>query len=541
VNHFTAKCRFDALAAPREVIPEVSAHEKDHVTLDPITDVYDDLLFHTGRFRRINGYRHLTATECVAELSGDAREVWFGEGLSQTLVLGDPAARDATIHAIQACIPHRRVLPLRVERLVINSQPDAANRIVVAKERSRTADEFIYDVVVRDNAGRVLESWEGLCLRAVAPMPRQNPWAEALLSPYLERRLAELMPDAPVFVNVSANGSGSRHARSANALQRAAGAKINVLRRSDGKPELAGEDQRKISTAHAGKLTLAACSESDISCDLARVEARLIGDWTALLTNDQRRLAEAIRFETSEDFSVAATRVWAASECLKKADMPGGPVSPLTLQIHEQDQWLLLGSPIAQVATWVAQPRTEEQPLVFAFLTRTPSQAQSNRAVTNRAPESRFFEYRHIVTFEETNVVGNVYFVNHLSWQGRCREMFLREKAPNAVRDLDASGLSLATSAVSCEYFEELFPFDEVVVRMSLRELTPGSALLDFDYFRKREASLDRIACGQHTVAVKRKAGSTGPHVDAPAVFPPELQAALEEYLPSPPAPTRER
>ncbi|HVR11545.1 MAG TPA: acyl-CoA thioesterase, partial [Thermoanaerobaculia bacterium] len=42
----------------------------------------------------------------------------------------------------------------------------------------------------------------------------------------------------------------------------------------------------------------------------------------------------------------------------------------------------------------------------------------------------RYFEYRHLVGFEETNLVGNVYYVNHLRWQGRCREMFLLEHAP---------------------------------------------------------------------------------------------------------------
>ena len=38
----------------------------------------------------------------------------------------------------------------------------------------------------------------------------------------------------------------------------------------------------------------------------------------------------------------------------------------------------------------------------------------------------RAFEYRHLVGFEETNLVGNVYYANHVRWQGRCREMFLR-------------------------------------------------------------------------------------------------------------------
>ena len=530
VNHFTTRCRFDGSTAPREVVADVGSHEADHVALDPDTDVYDDLLFHRGRFRRIAGYRRLTATECVAELSSDSREAWFGEALSQTLVLRDPAARDATIHAIQACIPHRRVLPLRVEHLAINSEPDLAGRIVVAKERSRTADEFVYDVVVRSAGGCVIESWEGLCLRAVAEIPRQKPWADALLAPYLERRLAELLSDARVSVSVSANANGSRSARSAAAVQSAAGADINVVRRSDGKPELTGADRRHVSTSHAGKLTLATCSEAGVSCDLATIEARRAGDWMSLLTGDQRRLAEVLELEAAEDFSVAATRVWAAAECLKKAGLPGGPTSPLTLQAHGEDHWLLLGSPVASVATWVAQVRSEMQTMVFSFLMRTPDPAQPDRRATNGATEPRAFEYRHIVTFEETNVVGNVYFVNHLSWQGRCRELFLREKAPNAVKELDEQGLSLATSNVACEYFEELFPFDEIIVRMSLRELTPGSATLDFDYLRTKGETLEPIARGQQTVAVKAKAGA---NTIRPAVFPPELACALDDYLPT--------
>src|SRR5208282_2982394 len=39
----------------------------------------------------------------------------------------------------------------------------------------------------------------------------------------------------------------------------------------------------------------------------------------------------------------------------------------------------------------------------------------------------QYYEYRHVVGFEETDLMGNVYFVNYVRWQGRCREMFLFE------------------------------------------------------------------------------------------------------------------
>ena len=49
---------------------------------------------------------------------------------------------------------------------------------------------------------------------------------------------------------------------------------------------------------------------------------------------------------------------------------------------------------------------------------------------------ANYYEYRHIVGFEETNLVGNVYYVNYLRWQGRCREMFLSERAPDVLAEL---------------------------------------------------------------------------------------------------------
>ena len=52
------------------------------------------------------------------------------------------------------------------------------------------------------------------------------------------------------------------------------------------------------------------------------------------------------------------------------------------------------------------------------------------------------FEYHHIVTFEETSVVGSVYYANHIRWQGRCRELFLRQYVPE-ILGLMEQGLAL--------------------------------------------------------------------------------------------------
>ena len=95
----------------------------------------------------------------------------------------------------------------------------------------------------------------------------------------------------------------------------------------------------------------------------------------------------------------------------------------------------------------------------------------------------RVYEYRHVVTLAETNLLGNVYFSHYLSPQGYCREMFLKEKVPSVIDEL-ARDLRLVTLRCSCEYFVELFAFDEVVIRMRLQGITQNRIALGFEYWR---------------------------------------------------------
>lgn len=133
----------------------------------------------------------------------------------------------------------------------------------------------------------------------------------------------------------------------------------------------------------------------------------------------------------------------------------------------------------------------------------------------------RAYEYRHVVGFEETNLVGNVYYVNHVSWQGRVREMFLRDHAPDVIGEL-SRGLSLATLRVSCEYLAELNAFDEVLIRMRLGELTQSKITLLFEYWRGEEL----IARGEQQVACFRREGENL----APTPVPKSLREALRAY-----------
>jgi enediyne biosynthesis thioesterase len=137
----------------------------------------------------------------------------------------------------------------------------------------------------------------------------------------------------------------------------------------------------------------------------------------------------------------------------------------------------------------------------------------------------RYYEYKHVVGFEETNLVGNVYYTNHLAWQGRCREMFLREHAPDVIPEL-SRGLSLATVRCSCEYFAELAAFDEILVRMRLAELVQNRISLAFEYFRLKGAQEQFVARGEQQVACMKRDG-TGL---VPTPIPASLRDALAGY-----------
>jgi enediyne biosynthesis thioesterase len=142
---------------------------------------------------------------------------------------------------------------------------------------------------------------------------------------------------------------------------------------------------------------------------------------------------------------------------------------------------------------------------------------------------SDYYEIRHTVGFEETNLVGNVYYVNYLRWQGRCREMFLKEKAPAVLAEVQED-LKLFTLKVECEFFAEITAFDELSVRMRLEELTQTQVQFSFDYVKVTGGQEVLVARGRQRIACMR-----GPNTDTvPARVPEELRRALAPYAEAP-------
>jgi enediyne polyketide synthase len=296
----------------------------------------------------------------VAELTATDGDDWFCRYLPNRLVLGDPAQRDAAMHAIQACIPHGTLLPLAIERVHLGCFEGEAT--VHAKEKDCSGDDFTYDVELRDSAGVVKEVWEGLQLRKMSAAALATTWPAALVNTYLQRRIAELSGEMSIRVELSVGSPDAKKSRS-NRNRYAVVAGDQQLRyRPDGRPEINGVDS--VSAAHAGPLTLVAAADAPVACDLELI-ANPTNDAPAL--GPQRSgTAELVQRETGDDQQTAEARVWTAAECLIK--FGAALDAPLVLDAILDDRWVRFRSGTAAVYSWTTAVRECSERLAVAIL-----------------------------------------------------------------------------------------------------------------------------------------------------------------------------
>jgi enediyne polyketide synthase len=306
-DHFRAVCRFPTAAG--QTSPEAAATTPSPVTsalpeapstsaspaltagqagdtrlaIDPQHDLYRGMLFHQGRFQRLAGYRQLGATECLAEISPDGSARWFSRFLPPALLLGDPGARDAAIHGIQACIPHAQLLPASVEHIAIHRLAADEPLLLAARERHRHGDSFVYDLDILGADGTLRERWRGLELRAVGGLAPPAAWSAALLAPYLERRLQELLPDLRLRVALEPASRHSPAVGDAPAFPAAGGAVA-----AGGPP---------VASSRAAGLVLAVRGEAPgglLGCGLAPLGERPPAAWREPLDGERLALAGLI-------------------------------------------------------------------------------------------------------------------------------------------------------------------------------------------------------------------------------------------------------
>jgi enediyne polyketide synthase len=370
-DHFRATLRYS------QALPETVSSDgpSQLLPLDPQQDLYGPVLFQGGRFQRLLGYQQLAAKSATAEIGNRASADWFAGFLTQDLVLADPGTRDAMMHSIQCCVPDATLLPAGIERLYLADRRSvmAEEKVVLhAAERHRDGDTYLYDLDVRDMAGKLVERWEGLRLQAVRKQDGSGPWLASLLGPYLERRTEPNLGGAHLRCAVipdgdePAHGQAARREQTAKALSWALGEPTSVRYRPDGKPEVGGEVE--VSSSHTAGLTFSVAGDfAAVGCDVEVVTTRSEQDWSDLLGSEQYGLAQLIAAERGEELSLAATRVWGAVESLRKVGR--ARIESLTVGERGDDRWVNLRSGKARIATFCTTVRDIKDPVVFTMLT----------------------------------------------------------------------------------------------------------------------------------------------------------------------------
>ncbi len=376
VDHFSGECVFGSKEKSlstaelglgfQQQAQNSSYRVHNGLALDPERDLYGRILFHHGRFRRVEKYRRLQASQSVADLSAPKSSPWYARHLPPEFIAGDPSSRDSALHSIQACIPHKTILPVGIERVIPTSSWTLGRATVQAVERVRDGDNFLYDVAIQNEAGETCEVWEGLHLRAVASIEPEQPWPALLLAPYLERKLVEALPGAGLQVTLGCDCETEIE----SAICRMFGADTKLAHRPDGKPEILGRSEAHVSLSHAGRIALIVSGKEPVGCDVEPIVSRDKATWEQLLGPEGSTLAKVVAEKSNLSLDTAATQVWTLKESLRKAG--ASFVHPLQFERATQDNWMVFSGGEFLAASFHARLQEPQAEFAFAFVVRRP-------------------------------------------------------------------------------------------------------------------------------------------------------------------------
>jgi hypothetical protein len=367
-DHFRATFRLagDAAdAAPLSLaacMPELDELPASHSGIVDGTELYGPFCFQSGRFRRAALLPEVTAHSCRALVRGGGDGLpWFSGPAGAPgapLLLGSPGLNDATWHVLQACVPHRRLLPAGCEAVAFSGrEADGAVEIRAVEIRAGTesaahqgtgpsgpaAGEYLWDVEAVDAAGRQLVTWRGLRLADAGPLPRST-WPPSLLSVYLERSAVALGVDPKLRVTV--------HLRQPDGGTPAA-APLDGFTLSAREPKGAGCGWAAAGSGPANE-------QRGPGMDLAGVAAEL-----------RRR---------GEPAAVIRARLAAVAACL--ATPGSGTESPVADGDPADGDWIVLRTGSGVLACTVVEISDVPWPVAIAIMTPSPDPGREAPSVT---------------------------------------------------------------------------------------------------------------------------------------------------------------
>jgi enediyne polyketide synthase len=136
----------------------------DPLPIDPKERLYGSIYFQGPTFQHIEAFYGISARHCIARI-GVSRHA-SAEVNAGPLILDAWETRDCFLHSIQVCVPQLRLLPLSIESLETRGFAKG-DLYMSARERLQEDRDYVYDIEVSDEAGRLVESISGYRCRVV--------------------------------------------------------------------------------------------------------------------------------------------------------------------------------------------------------------------------------------------------------------------------------------------------------------------------------------------------------------------------------------
>ncbi len=166
-DYFSAECVWKAVP---EKVKHIEIPTSEYLELEPHKDLYGKILFQGPMFQNIKAYRELSSIHCVVDINlPNSNPLFSEEGDEYSVVFGAAEVRDTFLHAVQLCVPEYRILPISMERVFYCGYEGKSGKgkavTLLAVERERTDNEFLYDLEVYDESGYCVELITGFRCR----------------------------------------------------------------------------------------------------------------------------------------------------------------------------------------------------------------------------------------------------------------------------------------------------------------------------------------------------------------------------------------
>jgi enediyne polyketide synthase len=329
------------------------------------TDLYGPVFFQNGPFRRVAFLPEVSSRSCSALVRGADDRPWFSgaPGMDEPLVLGSPGLNDAVMHMLQACVPHRRMLPAGFGALTVSGAE--VRGAVQARAERGAGPGSEWQVTAVDAAGHTVLAASGLRLRDVGPLEASAPWHPTLLAAALEGWAAEFGLDPTMRVTVSCGQPGQ------DRQPRADG--VPWLDASTGLGPLEGFQLTARASmpvacywasATAGQTAIRPAPVIPLPADSA--DGRT--DQASSRNETQPgQLARQLRERTGEPPDRVAARMAAITACLAAAGRAAG--TPLTLGPSRDAGWIQVEAGTATVICTITDIEGVRGPVVLALAT----------------------------------------------------------------------------------------------------------------------------------------------------------------------------